>query len=166
MLFDGNPDGLSGSPAFNQAMNELGFGQQGIQNPRNLSSLAPNYTFTYAGFVDIAAAANSKGTIAIRTETQGFAFLVSQHFALALATVGGAAQDLNAITVNLSTVERNWTNVPVPVSMVVASANNPNGPRFMRDYIRPGDVLTIEATNNTGVALRFWYGLTGTRFQR
>lgn len=157
--------GLAGTPAFDAEMMQIGFGAGQIKNASNLPNLAPNYPYSYTGSCALAATAGSQGTIAIRTETGGLAFMVGQHFGFCLDGAGNAL-DLNRITVNIMTVNRNWMNQPVPVSMVVATTANPNGPRFMRDFVKPGDVVTLTFTNQTGTAGTMFYTMTGTRYNR
>lgn len=157
--------GLSGSAPFDAEMGHIGFGANAIKNPNNLPDLAPNFPYTYAGSCSLAAPANSQGTIALRTETGGYAFMGGQHLAFCIDG-SGTALDLNRITVRITTVQRDWMNIALPVSLLVASTSNPNGPRFMRDFIKPGSVVTFTFTNNTGTAGTMWYAITGTKYNR
>lgn len=150
------------SQSYKNEMGQLGFGQQDLLNP---GALAPNYPYLYAQSVAVGATSGSKANVSIRTENAGLAFMVSQIQAVVL-DAAFAPVSLNQVFIELLTTDRRWMNQAVPLSLIAATAENPNGPRWMRDFILPGDTLQGTLTNYSTVAVTVHLGFSGHRYQR
>lgn len=152
------------SSSYANEMGHIGFGNADLNNP---PSLAPNFPYMYAGSIAIAGTSGARQSMSIRTEPGGKSFLVSQILADVYATSDPTtAIDFRKIHVQIAVTDRRWSNGFVPLTFYVAHVGNPNGPRTMRDYVKPGDVIQMDFINYSGTASTIWMGFGGHRYQK